>query len=93
MCQCVLRTAGSRHSTTVVVLTGVGRVAVAVVVVDVVEAGAAVPAGLRRALVDVERAVVARVPRARALAREAVQSVHAAPAVLAWRRLHTNVIT
>lgn len=71
-------------------LTGVGGVAVAVVVVDVVEAGAPVAAGLRRALVDVDGAVVPGVPGAGALARVAVQPVHAAAAVLARARLRAT---
>lgn len=57
------------------------------IVVEVVEAGAAVAAGLRRALVDVDLAVGARVAGARALARVPVQGVRAPPAVLARLRL------
>lgn len=72
------------------VLAGVGGVAVAVVVVDVVEAGAPVAAGLRRALVDVDGAVVPGVPGAGALARVAVEPVHAAAAVLARARLRAT---
>lgn len=71
-------------------LTGVGGVAVAVVVVDVVDAGPAVAAGLRRALVDVDGAVLAGEARAAAVAAVAVQPVHAAPAVLARLRLGTH---
>lgn len=61
--------------------------AVAVVVVDIIHTRAAVPAGQRRALVDVERAVFAVVPGAAAVAAVAVEPVHTAPAVLARLRL------
>lgn len=68
--------------------TGVSGVAVAAVVVDVVEAGSAVAARRGGALVDVHGAVLAREARAGAVARVAVEGVHAAPAVLARLRLH-----
>lgn len=74
-------------------LTAVGGVAGAAVVVDVVDAGPAVAAGRGRALVDVGGAVLARVARARALARVAVQPVHAAPAVQARLALRHRGLT
>lgn len=65
------------------------------VVVDIVHTGATVAARQRRALVDVDIAVVAGVARAAAVAAVAVQSVHTAAAVLARGRLSgpDNIIT
>lgn len=75
------------------VLAGEAGVAGAVVVVHVVDAGASVAARPRRALVDVELAIGPAVTGAGAVARVPVQSVRAAPAVLARRRLRTTYVT
>lgn len=67
--------------------TRVRRKALAAVVVNVIDAGASVPARQRLALVDVGGALLAREPGAGAVARVAVETVHAHSAVLARLRL------
>lgn len=65
--------------------------ALAAVVIDVVEAGAPVPTRCRGALVDVDVTVVARVAGAGALTTVAVQPVNAVPVVEARLRLYEKL--